>query len=341
MKNFSTKSILVLLSLFIFSNSHAQTFPYFLEIETDTYADLEEDTELTSVGDLWDDPDYTIPIGFNFDFYGETYNDVLLVGLGSWLAFEDPYTVDSFNFLMPYFDDLADIENVNSANQSTISYTTEGILGEQILKIQWKDCGFYEEIFGFTPAANNTLSFQLWLYEGSNNIEVRFGPSMLPDSSTIHDYGSPVCGIIENYSVNTDSFERFWHLSGSASAPTIVSSDETVLYSYSIPGLDSDPIEGQVYRFATVPTSIKAPTQTLELNVYPTVVTDEFVVEVSEELLNGNTQISVVNNLGQVIYNNVITNTKELLDASNFPVGVYYVRIQNENKIGTKKIIKN
>lgn len=341
MKNFFTKSFLVLFSLLIFSSSYAQTFPYILEIETDTYTDLEGATELTSVGDLWDDPEYIIPIGFNFDFYDGTYSEVQTFGLSAWLVFQDPYTTDSVDFLSPYFDDLADIENVNATNQSTISHTTEGVVGERIFKMQWKDCGFYEEIFDGVPTANNTISFQVWLYEGSNNIEVRFGPSMLPDSTSIHDFGSPVCGIVEGYSSDSETFERFWHLSGNASTPTMVDSDISILTSYSIPGLDSDPAEGQVYRFATVPTSIKAPTQTLELNVYPTVITDDFFVEVNEELLNKKTQISVVNNLGQVIYNNTITNSKERLDASSFPPGIYYVRINNEDGIGTKKIIKN
>lgn len=245
MKNSFTKILFILFSLFIFSSSQAQTFSYFLEIETDTYTDLEEATELTSIGDFWDDPEYNIPIGFSFDFYGETYTNTQIIGLGlgSWLAFQDPYTVDSINFLIPYFDDLADIETIDSLNQSTISYTTEGLVGERILKIQWKDCGFYEEIFG-TGTANNTLSFQLWLFEGTNNIEVRFGPSMLPDSATVHDYGSPVVGIIEDYSANSDTFENFWHLSGSVATPTMLTSDASIFYSYSVPGLDADPPEG-------------------------------------------------------------------------------------------------
>ncbi len=341
MKNSFTPLFLLAILLFVFSKTNAQTFPYLLETETSTYSDLTGATELTSVGDQWDDPSYTVPVGFDFDFYGNSYNEVLIVGLGSWLAFQDPYTTDSIDFLMPYFDDLADIENISAANQSTISYLTEGLPGEQILKIQWQNCGFYEEIFGPTGSANNTLNFQLWLYEGTNNIEVRFGSSVLPDAATIHDYGTPVIGIIEGYSDDAETFDRFWHLSGSATAPTMFNSGVSILSSYSIPGLDSDPAEGQVYRFATPPTSIKAPTQDLDLNVYPTVITDEFFVEVNEEILNKKTQISVVNNLGQVIYNNTITNSKERLDASNFPPGIYYVRINNEDGIGTKKIIKN
>ena len=110
MKKYFIKSTLVLIILLIFSNIQAQTFPYFLEVETGTYTDIEESTELTSIGDLWDDPGYNIPIGFDFDFYGETYSNIQFIGLGSWLAFQDPYTNDSINFLIPYFDDLADIE---------------------------------------------------------------------------------------------------------------------------------------------------------------------------------------------------------------------------------------
>jgi len=139
MKNSLTQTLIIIFSFLIFSTSYAQTFSYTLEVENDIYVDIENATELTSVGDMWDDPDYNIPIGFDFDFYGATYNNVYITdeGYGAWLTFQNTNTAQGpLTYLIPYLDDLVDIEGVNAANQSTISYTTEGVSGEQILKIQ-------------------------------------------------------------------------------------------------------------------------------------------------------------------------------------------------------------
>lgn len=341
MKNFSTKNLFtLLLAIFILSNLTAQTFPYILEYETDTYSELEEATLLSTVGDTWDDPEYVIPIGFDFEFYDGTYTDVQVIGLGCWLAFQDPTNAQNINFLVPYLDDIIDIENADPATQSDISYSTEGLPGERILKMEWKNVGFYDEVTD-AGTANNTLSFQVWLYEGSNNIEFRFGPSNLPDANLIHPFGSAVVGLIEGFNVNTDSIANFWHLSGDATSPTIVASDPSVFDTYMIPGLDSDPAEGQVYRFGTLPSSIKAPSQKLGLNVYPTVIEDEFFVEVDEEVFNEKTQLMILNNLGQIVWEDSINDIKEQINIANLPAGNYYVRVSNANGIGTKKIIKN
>ena len=126
MKNYSTKFILFSLFLLLNFSSQAQNFPYTLVTETDTYADLEEATVLTSEGDNWDDPEFEMPIGFDFEFFGKTYTEVYLTGLGSFLVFADINSTDSLELLIPYIDDIMDIENIDENLQSSISHTTEG-----------------------------------------------------------------------------------------------------------------------------------------------------------------------------------------------------------------------
>ena len=155
---------------------------------------MEGPTELTSVGDFWDDPEFTAPIGFDFEFFGKTHNQIMLIGLGGVLAFEDIYTVDTVDVLIPYLDDLMDLENFDQNLQSSISYLTEGNPGERIFKLEWKNSGFYN-----SNTADNQISFQMWLYETSNDIEFRFGPGSIPNPSIVHEYGGPSIGVMENY----------------------------------------------------------------------------------------------------------------------------------------------
>jgi len=342
MKNFTTKFIFIFALLFTLSNIQAQTFPYLLVTETDTYTDIQEADLLSSDGDFWDDPEYLVPIGFTFDFFGENVTELSFVGLGGLLTTQDFYTNDSVDMLLPYIDDLIDIENVDPTLQSTISYTVEGTSGSLIFKLEWKDCGFYNEVSNF-GTIENRVSLQMWLYEGTNDIEFRFGPNNIVNPDLVHDYDGVGTGIINSFTVdqnfNNVDIQEFWHLSGDPIDPSIVN-DPNGFITYNLATLDSHPANGQVYRFLNPATSTDELRQELAVKVYPTIVTGEFSVEVNEEVLAEKTKVFVHNNLGQEIYNNTITDFKTQLDASRFSSGIYYVTVMNENGKSTEKLIK-
>lgn len=346
MKTFSTTTLFTILFILFFSTTNAQTFPYVFVAETDTYTDLQEAEELTSVGDQWDDPTFIVPIGFDFEFYGNTYNMIRVGGLGNFLLFDDIYTADTLDFMIPYLDDLADIENADSNSQSTISYTTEGTIGERIFKVEWKDAGFFNEVLDPTiGTANNRISFQVWIYETSNNIEYRFGPSTIPDPTSIHDYGSPVCGIMAGFNIDpiTDeqAFDAFWYLAGDPTNPTVELGDVSDVNNYSIDGLNAHPADGQVYRFINPAASIFSPDEnSLSLKVYPNLVEDNFYVEVDQDILKEKTQMIILNQFGQEVMNQTLTDSKEILNASNLASGVYYLSILNKEGRGTEKFVK-
>ena len=111
--------------------------------------------------------------------------------------------------------------------------------------------------------------------------------------------------------------------------------------SYMVASLDAHPADGQVYRLENIDNNIFTPENNLEFKVYPTLVVDEFFVETSEDLLTDETMLFLINNLGQTVFSQKITSTKERLDASNFPKGIYYISITNDEGQGIQKIIKN
>lgn len=348
MKNF-TKIFFVVMLTCSFLNLHAQTFPYTLVNQTDTYVDLTGETLLTPVLTTWDDPDIiNIPLGFDFEILGRTHNtvDISYLFLGGVITFGDLEILDSTSAIAVNFDDLIDIEVVDSTSKSTISYVTDGNAGQRIFKIQWKNAGYYFEYDDF-GTTENQISFQLWLYEGSNNIEFRFGPNNTDPLDNLHGYGEPVCGLMQNafYNPTADvvGFETLWHVTGSPTNPTIATvlgDPATEYFEYELLGLSGEFPEGQVYRFVNVETSAPLLIQNSPIKVFPTVTENEFFVEIGEELLAEKTEILVLNNFGQAIYNNVITSSQERVDVNNFPKGIYYVSIVNEKGKATQKIIK-
>jgi hypothetical protein len=52
-----------------------------------------------------------------------------------------------------------------------------------------------------------------------------------------------------------------------------------------------------------------------------------------------NTQISVYNNLGQLVHQQEATNQKEIIDMSAYPMGMYIVKLQTAGAVLSKKII--
>jgi hypothetical protein len=68
--------------------------------------------------------------------------------------------------------DLIARELANPLN-SPINYELSGSSSNHVLKIEWRNAGFYHD-----NSSNKIdfISFQLWLYEDANNIEMRYGP---------------------------------------------------------------------------------------------------------------------------------------------------------------------
>ena len=221
-------------------HSHSRSsgaFLYTLTTLSDTYADLTGATSINN-GQLWDDPDYIIPIGFPFELNGHSISFLQFQGSGSLLASttEDP---DIATAVFPFEMDLIDRGEQAGVSASPLSYKVEGATGSRIQKIEWKNAGSYEELFEGN-SQDMFINFQLWLYEGTNTIEFRFGENFINDPALFYGSFGIYLGVTDA-DMNTDEFTNAHFFTGSISAPELSMSDVTI---------EGTPSEGTVYRLS-------------------------------------------------------------------------------------------
>lgn len=156
-------------------------------------------------------------IGFNFTFYGNTYNrfyvtsnGLVIFGSGSNDYTEDPIPFPSSpnNFVAAFWDDIV----INSSGK--ILYTTIGASPNRKCIIQWTNMGFY---------ASTVLmgTFSVILYEGSNNIQIQY--RSIIDNTSARSHGSSASIGIEN-SNGTSGIQYAYH------NPSAISSEQAILF---------------------------------------------------------------------------------------------------------------
>ncbi len=144
------------------------------------FNDISGGTPITTLGD---DASVSQAIGFNFDFYGTTYTDVFIgsngvvtFGGGSTEYANDDFSasgvIDTTNTdtasglpgIAAFWTDLNPSDG--DSGDIYVSQTTEG--GVNVLIVQWDD------IVPYNGGAGEGGTFQVVLFEGTNNIEVRY-----------------------------------------------------------------------------------------------------------------------------------------------------------------------
>ena len=255
------KSILFAAALACLASAYSQ-FPYSATVLNEYYLPLDNPTSLDiEVG--WDDPEVLIPLDFPIDLDGTGSGGILGIGgTGEMLMNTSPN--GQLNILWPISLDVMDIGAVEAEEISTISYQTTGETPNRILKIEWDECGLYEEVsLGTTE---NRLSFQTWIYESGGIVEFRFGPNTINVDSLPLDFLSS--GIILGF--DYDYYDgTFYTASGDASSPDWTLTDDFYQWYYSGTNLTGVPIEGTVYRFGPAVNVAEAETPAQSFFTYP------------------------------------------------------------------------
>jgi len=292
---------------------------YFFFKTTGTYVDL---TGAISVNNnqLWDDPEYVIPIGFDFDLYDITIDSLYFgVGLGGFVSsiFDENY--EAQYFISAFETDLVDRGDITGISQSPISYKVEGSPGTRVVKVEWKNAGFYEE-GDLLGTLNDYINFQLWLFEGSNDIEMHFGPNMITDP-TINYYGETGAYIgLLDYDLT-----KAYLLSGDPGNPILVDTLDC---------LNGTPSNGTVYKFSKNTVGIEVPNSIVPTtNVYPNPTNGIFTVK----HISGKTSpYQIIDFTGKVIQQGILTERAATIDLSNNASGVYLLNVEGQ----TTKLIK-
>jgi len=171
-----------ILSLLVSFNFFGQN-SYNLIVLEELYIPLETATLLSSeyydyeFG--WDDPEFTVPIGFTFSLAGNEFTSLDQMGVGAAMVGSETSGFSLLNGLLPISFDLAD-RGIAGDDPSLIRYQTTGNTGERVFIIEWYNAGLYLEVFGSLDPSVSSLNFQICLYESDNSIEFRYGECYYP-----------------------------------------------------------------------------------------------------------------------------------------------------------------
>ncbi len=155
------------------SNKTSPIGDYVFELANEPYVALSGDTVVAvngGLGSLDDGYSALLPIGFNLNFGGANFSDFRIGSNGTlYLGTAVPSTTNyaslngsTLNNLIAF--NARDLNNVGAV----YSYKIEGTAPNRILKVQASN--FYR--FSTTTHTGNA---QVWMYEGSNRIELRYG----------------------------------------------------------------------------------------------------------------------------------------------------------------------
>ncbi|HET8810006.1 MAG TPA: T9SS type A sorting domain-containing protein [Flavobacteriaceae bacterium] len=325
------KKITAILMLIMGISLHAQNCTYDFNVSTGTYQNLTNSTSLNN-GMFWDDPNYTIPIGFDFEICGNTYNTIYITdwGYGGSL-FSEPNPAGSVSLIIPISQDLIDLSHNAGPSLSPISYKTTGTAGNRILKIEWKNAGFW--------GCPDYMNFQVWLYENNNSIAYHYGPSSVNNPAcSFEGETGPITMFWPLFNWDTGSFIKpGYAITGNPSSPTLVVLDPNnpppAGSSSALNGMIPD---GTIYTFTPDNLSIKT-NEAIAFSIYPNPVADMLTFKTKSSF--GNYRIEILSLTGQKVKTFSQTQNHQI-NISDLASGIYFVKVISKGISGVQKIIK-
>lgn len=292
-------------------------FPYSATVLNEYYLPLENATAL-DLGVGWDDPEVQIPLEFSLDLDGTASGGILSIG-GTGEMLLNTTETGTMNILWPISLDIMDIGAVEAEEFSSIRYEVSGEEPNRILKVEWHECGLYDEV-ALLESANLRLNFQTWIYESGGIIEYRFGPNTLNDSLPESEFLTS--GIILGF--DYDYYDgTFYTASGAPENPDWSLTDDFYQWYYSGSNLNSVPVEGTVYRFGPAVNVNDLGHVDASLSVYPNPARDQLWVQ------NGSTAVEgeVLDITGRIVAQFFLApGERHSLATSDWASGSYYVR---------------
>ncbi|MEO0724275.1 MAG: T9SS type A sorting domain-containing protein [Bacteroidota bacterium] len=316
---------------------NGQEFPYELSVSDLEYGSL-TNADTFNVG-IWDDPELMIPLGFDFEFFGQTTNTFYNPGfVGPILT--PTKSLSNVPLLNAFLHDLIDRGTGTGSSASPILYKTVMLAGQTVLIVEWQNAGFYDEIVG-SGVNESFINMQLWFYD-SGIIELCFGPSnIVADNDVFDGLPGPFIGMTQNFDIST-GFTSNWYLSGDPANPTVSFND---FFSAEVPGsLDSHPAPNTLYRFApiTVGTNEERSLPAV-VQLFPNPASDYLRVNISREDVSGPLQLRVFNVVGELIQSRRLPPAAEdqlELDIRNLPAGTYQLQLTNGQQQLSQTFVK-
>ena len=315
---------------------------YELSVSQGVYQPLENSISVTN-GQVWDDPEFSIPIGFVFSLYDTETSELYSNSGSAGILFDvESYDIEdeTFSAIIPMLVDLIDLGYDSGESLSNISYLVEGEEGSRICKVEWSNAGFFEDInYG---AGADFVNIQLWLYEEDNSIEFHFGNSDVSNPDSFLGNTGPAMGLISNFNNETETiFDEFFVLTGDPANPNIVFLDEDSYdYFYDENALEAMPESGTIYRFAR----LSPPVSTDEIRELST----QFSVQPNPASSNISLRtqmdystiqsISIFDNNGALM--KTIESNYDNINIEHLTSGIYNIQILTDEGLASKRFAK-
>lgn len=275
---------------------------------------------------VWDEERFKFPIGFSVDIDGKTTSDF---SFHAWPGIGP--ASDTSGLLSGFFAfsaaDLVDRGYISGLPSSPLRYIVSGVVPNRIFKFECYNAAFYQEVKNY-GTLNDYVDFQIWIYETTNIVELRFGQSQISHLGDYFYFGnSPLFGFAKNLDMNDGKIAKGYFLSGSASAPSIDSFYDITVET--LPVLTSFPNYGNVYRFIpkAAAASIGETSIAGQFKVYPTYTTDNITVVATN---NAATTARIIDQNGKLV--SIIENIQKganSIDVSYFASGNYVLEMAN------------
>lgn len=298
------------------NQSANRNFLYSLTTSTGAYTNLTGST-LLSQGLVWDDPSWTVPLGFNFNLMNITGGFLTFdVSYGGVVGLFNIVAPDMAGIIAPFDADLidrgSDQAGTNTAGLSPVSYKLDGTAPFRIFKLEWRNCGSYNELWD-NNSMNDSVNFQLWLYE-SGRIEFRFGPQSITNTMNWYDGLPGILSGLAVYDIANDELSNIHLLGGPAASPSL---------SNQLASLTGHPTAGLIYRFEPLNIGLEDQVKS-NLALYPNPAKDAIFVSGGDMFA----PVTILDMSGRVITEGNLENGKIYLGALS--AGVYFIQVENE-----------
>lgn len=330
-------SVSVFALLLLPSVLRAQFNYYSLSTSTSTYTSL---TGASSANGTtpWDSTSiFSEPLGFTGFTIDTSATNFFNLQKGVYFS-ADTITRFALHGFLLMNANLIDRGTGSSTSLSPISFSTTGSAGFRIFKLEVANAGFAAEKATY-GTLNDYINFQVWVYEGTNVVEIHIGSSQIT-ASHVGTYwpitgGSPAIGFGKRKDTLGSGTEYI--VSGPPySYDSIVYNKHNPTYVGQgfFPGL---PASGAVFTFT--PTRLAVNNVAVKnAKVYPTTCSNEVMVDYFSSIP---AQYEVVSVGGTTtgIKGNLINGTTHI-DVSALAAGMYFVQVKNNTGNSTNKFIK-
>jgi type IX secretion system substrate protein len=279
----------------------------------------------------WDLPEFQLPLGFDFEFFDITTNQLYSIANSFGIDLELNQETGHIYQLLPFYGSLIDRGYQQDSALSPITFQTVGPPGQQIFTIEYKEAGLFEGTEDENGVFHDYISLQVKLYENTGDIVFHIGPYSIQEETQVvfEEKPGPLMGLLADGDYIPDGlFGELILLEGDPLNPTI-ETDTIAFLNWPIP-------ENTVYRFWRMGTSVgeefHSPNQSY-LFPNPTSGDIHFHENFDNVVMF---PIKVVDVNGKQVG---LWKDKDEISASDFAPGCYYVFLKIENTIVIEKLI--